>query len=636
MKSFLFLLVILSTQAVIASSDSTATLQESAGVVIDGDTLFTVLQPLGPFSASERAARTMKNLELLMSSRSFTADSLVLTERGMTTDVVYKGAILFSVTTADAEHLGSDRSTLAAERLNQVGGFIGRSMDSSWNTDLLMSIATSMGLLLLLIGLFWLSRIIFPKLYASMEKAEGTLIRGIRIRSYELITAASMGSFLQILTRGFRLVLSLAAVYYAVMISMRQFDVTRDIGIEPYLFGFLTSILVTTTTFGVLRVILRFHTWAATLIYGWKGSLIRPVRLKSVEVLSEARIAELLVLSTKLIRFGLIGFVVYFYVTLILGLFPLTSTWSETLFGYILTPFMNAVSAFVNYIPNLFSIIVIIVLTSYLLRLMKFISLEIARGTLTLPGFFPDWAIPTFKIARFLVIIFAAVVIFPYLPGSDSPFFQGISIFVGVLFSLGSSSAVANIVSGVVLTYMRPFQISDRVKIADTVGEIVEKTLLVTRIRTIKNVDVTIPNAMVLGAHIINYSSSAEDRGLVLHTTVTIGYDVPWRKVHELLLEAARKTEAIIDEPASYVHQTALDDFYVRYELNAPTDNPSRMAGIYSDLHQNIQDVFNEAGIEIMSPHFAALRDGNDTAMPPGGETLPPPPPQGFRIRKTE
>jgi small-conductance mechanosensitive channel len=185
-----------------------------------------------------------------------------------------------------------------------------------------------------------------------------------------------------------------------------------------------------------------------------------------------------------------------------------------------------------------------------------------------------------------------------------------------VLFSLGSTGAVANIVAGVVLTYMRPFRIGDRVKIAETVGDVIEKTLLVTRVRTIKNVDITVPNAMVLGSHIINYSSVAKERGLILHTSVSIGYAVPWNRVHELLIAAALATDDILKEPKPFVLQTSLDDFFVNYEINAYTEKPNAMVTLYSDLHRHIQDKFNEAGVEIMSPHFSAVRDGNQAAIP--------------------
>jgi small-conductance mechanosensitive channel len=182
---------------------------------------------------------------------------------------------------------------------------------------------------------------------------------------------------------------------------------------------------------------------------------------------------------------------------------------------------------------------------------------------------------------------------------------------------------VANVVAGTILTYTRAFEIGDRVRIADTVGDVIEKTLLATRVQTVKNEIVTVPNALVLGSHITNFSGSPSPRAqpLILHTTVTIGYDAPWRMVHELLIAAALRTSGIQKNPNPFVLQTSLDDFYVHYQINAYTAEPGRMTLIYAELHQNIQDCFNEAGVEIMSPHFSSLRDGNRKAVP--GDYLP-------------
>jgi small-conductance mechanosensitive channel len=254
--------------------------------------------------------------------------------------------------------------------------------------------------------------------------------------------------------------------------------------------------------------------------------------------------------------------------------------------------------------------------TYYSLRLIRFVFNEIGKGTISFPGFHRDWAIPTFQLIRVGAIALALVVAFPFLPGSSSPAFQGVSIFIGALLSLGSTSVVANVVSGVVLTYTRAFRVGDRVKIADTVGDVTEKALLVTRVRTIKNVEVTIPNSLVLQSHIINYSSMAESRGLILNTTITLGYDIPWRKVHEALVSAARRTNGILADPPPFVFQTSLDDSYVSYELNAFTDRANDMQIIYSDLHQAVQDSCNEAGIEILSPQYGAIRDGNRSTIP--------------------
>jgi small-conductance mechanosensitive channel len=215
-----------------------------------------------------------------------------------------------------------------------------------------------------------------------------------------------------------------------------------------------------------------------------------------------------------------------------------------------------------------------------------------------------------------LILILVAVVVFPYLPGAKSPAFQGISIFLGLLLSLGSTSAVANGISGIILTYMRSFLPGDWVKIGDTVGEVMEKNMLITRILTPKHEVITIPNATVMNGTVMNFTREAKNEGVIFHTTVTIGYDAPWRTVHQLLVDAASATKNVLTNPQPFVLQTALNDFYVTYELNAYTDNPRNMQFIYSDLHRNIQDKFNEAGVEICSPHFSALRDGNLIAMP--------------------
>jgi small-conductance mechanosensitive channel len=241
---------------------------------------------------------------------------------------------------------------------------------------------------------------------------------------------------------------------------------------------------------------------------------------------------------------------------------------------------------------------------------------QIKKGELEIRGFYPDWADPTEKLIRMLVFVLALVVAFPYLPGATSPAFQGISIFLGLLLSLGSSSAVANALAGIILTYMRSFLVGDWVQIGDTMGEVAEKTLLVTRILTPKAEIITIPNATVMSGSVKNYSVQAKKSGVIFHTTVSIGYDAPWRTVHSLLVDAALATKDVLRQPSPFVLQNRLDDFYVFYELNAYTDAPSRMLDIYSDLHQNIQDKFNEAGVEICSPHFSSLRDGNSIAIP--------------------
>jgi small-conductance mechanosensitive channel len=269
-----------------------------------------------------------------------------------------------------------------------------------------------------------------------------------------------------------------------------------------------------------------------------------------------------------------------------------------------------------NYLPNLITVIVIIVVFRYVLKGLYFLKLEIQQENLKLPGFYSDWAAPTYQIVKVLVFAFMIVVIFPYLPGSDSPVFQGVSVFLGFLFTFGSAGSLSNIIAGLILTYMRLFKMGDRVKIGSISGDVIEKNMLVTRVRTTKNEIISIPNATVMNSHTINYSSDAPEKGLIMHSTITIGYDVPWRKMEAVLIKAALKTPLLLDDPAPFVLQTSLDDFYVSYQINAYTREPNKQATIYSNLHANIQDFCNEAGIEIMSPHYRAARDGNQSTIP--------------------
>ncbi len=311
-------------------------------------------------------------------------------------------------------------------------------------------------------------------------------------------------------------------------------------------------------------------------------------------------------------------YVVLLYITLpiIFSIFPFSRNWADVLFQLIWSPFKGVIFAIWEYLPKLFKILVIYFVMRYVMKFVKYIFHEIKLKKFVISGFHADWAMPTYSIVRFLLYAFMFVLIFPLLPGSDSDIFKGVSVFIGILFSLGSSSAIANMVAGLVITYMRPFQVGDRIRIGEATGDIIEKTLLVTRVKTIKNEIITIPNSSVLTGNTINYSIGAKETGLIIHTTVTIGYDVPWKEMHQALIDAALRTPMIMKEPVPFVLQTSLDDFFVSYQINAYVREASKQAIIYSNLNQNIQDVCNERGIEILSPHYRAARDGNNTTIP--------------------
>lgn len=306
----------------------------------------------------------------------------------------------------------------------------------------------------------------------------------------------------------------------------------------------------------------------------------------------------------------------YLSLPLLFSIFPQTKDYTYTLLNWIISPAKSVINNIIAYLPNLFTILVVYFFTSYAIKGVHYLANEVEKGNLTIKGFYPDWTRPTYNIVKFLLYAFMMIVIFPYLPGSGSPAFQGISVFLGILFSLGSSSAIANMVAGLVITYMRPFKVGDRVKIGEVTGDVLEKTMLVTRLRTIKNEEITVPNATVLSSHTVNYTAGSQNTGLIVHTTITLGYDVPWKKVYLALTDAALRTELILTDPAPFVLQTSLEDFYVSYQINAYTKFPSSQAKIYSDLHQHIQDCCNEVGIEILSPHYKAMRDGNQSTIP--------------------
>jgi len=302
---------------------------------------------------------------------------------------------------------------------------------------------------------------------------------------------------------------------------------------------------------------------------------------------------------------------------IIFSQFPATQGYARQVGYWVWNPIVAIVYGMLGYLPNLFYILVILVVVRFILRMITYIFRAAERGLISLePWVQQDVARPTGLIIRVVIVVVGLFFIAPLIPGTGSTAAKGISIILGLMISFGSTSTVGNFVAGIVLMYMRPFQITERVKIGDTVGDVIERTFLYTKVLTIKNEEVIVPSLIALGSPLINYSSRARTQGLVLHTSVTIGYDVPWRQVHELLQSAAARTSHVAKEPEPYVLQTALDDSYVKYQINVHTDQASKMALIYSELHQNIQDVFNEARVEICSPHFRQVRDGNSTTVP--------------------
>ncbi len=370
----------------------------------------------------------------------------------------------------------------------------------------------------------------------------------------------------------------------------------------------LAILVILVLTF-LIFLVNRFYKKLRLYIKQQSGKRIKGILIKDYELFNAGMQIDVLLFLANVFRWLLIGLLVYLALPLLFGIFPWTKGIANTLLGYFLNPAKRIVLAFWHYLPNLFTIIVIVTVFRYFLKGISYLKDEIEKGHLKIPNFYPDWAAPTYHIIRVLVLAFMVIVIFPYLPGSDSLAFKGVSVFLGVLFTFGSAGPLGNLVSGLVLTYMRSFKIGDRVSINDVIGDIIEETLLVIRIKTIKNEIISIPNSAVLSSPTINYSSEIAQDGLVLNTKITMGYDTPWRQVHQLLIDAALATVNIQQIPSPYVLQTSLDDYYVSYQINAYTKEAGQQDLIYSRLYENIQDNFNKAGLELLSPHYRIIQN---------------------------
>lgn len=371
---------------------------------------------------------------------------------------------------------------------------------------------------------------------------------------------------------------------------------------------FLLASAVAVVFLGLIRVVRRFFGQLDARLRGQDWNRFKSVYLQNQRLVSRR---ELMGFVSRAIQFfswlvvlglALVG------LAIVLELFPRTRPLANAALGALGDAIATVVFGIVDYLPNLLVILLAIGVANFVVRLMRAVFLGIKLGRIHLPNFYADWADTTFNLLRVVLYLVLFIVIFPYLPGSDSVAFQGLSIFVGLIVSLGSTTAVANIVAGVVLTYTRAFRVGDFIAIGDTKGSVSSRGAFVTQINTYKNELVSIPNASILSSHIVNYNDDSLGVPLTLHTEVTIGYSVPWRQVEALLLEAAANTDNVLETPAPYVLQRKLNDFYVHYELNVATRAASQMPKVYSDLHRAIQDAFDAAGVEILSPHVRELR----------------------------
>ena len=345
---------------------------------------------------------------------------------------------------------------------------------------------------------------------------------------------------------------------------------------------------------------------------------------KSREVVSVTRLWKSLDATLRFVRSAVIFVLGLVYLRYLFELFPYTRPAARSVAGFVVAPLLTMWASFVAKIPDLFFLAILVFVVRIILRMLRRFFDAVEQGRVHLPNFERDWAAPTYKLMRPVVIAFAVVVGYPYIPGSGSEAFKGVSLFLGIIFSLGSSSFIANMIAGYSMTYRRAFKLGDVVQIGEVMGVVSGVRLQVTHVRTIKNEEIVVPNSQIMNAAVTNFSSLAKSDGLILHTTVGIGYETPWRQVEAMLIEAARRTPGLMTEPAPFVFHLQLGDFCVTYELNVYCSEPRKMRAIYTELHRHILDVFNEYGVQIMTPAYEG--DPQEPKVVPKEQWYSPPP----------
>ena len=367
-------------------------------------------------------------------------------------------------------------------------------------------------------------------------------------------------------------------------------------------------LLVLFITFILVWAINRLFDFLKKITLNSEHRFLTSIRIRNYDFIKKPGIVKALVKILAILRIVFLLFLLITIIPLIFDIFSSTQYLSKIIVQWISEPIKNVGIAIIGYLPHLFYIVIIAVITRYVLKILRFFALEIERGILKIKGFHPEWAHTTYVLARMMLWVLALVIMFPHLPGSDSDAFKGISIFLGVLISLGSSSAISNAIAGIVISYMRPFQVGDWIKSGEIIGAVIEKNALVTRLKTINNEDITIPNSAILSGATMNFTSIGKEIGLALNVQVKVRYDYSDNLVEELLIEAALKTNGISPKPHPYIFQISLSELNAVYELNAYTFHPENMYFIKSDLTKNIQSTFRQANIEIFSTQYVEIR----------------------------
>jgi len=329
----------------------------------------------------------------------------------------------------------------------------------------------------------------------------------------------------------------------------------------------------------------------------------------------------------RIITTGTMLFLAYLWFVYSLEQFPYSAAWGNQLGEFLISLFLDFGRGALAAIPGLIAVVIVIFLARWCVRVLNVVFKEMDRGRLSLPGVERETARTTQTLLIAAVWLFALVVAYPFIPGSDTEAFKGLSVLVGLMITLGSTGLINQVISGLFVIYSRSLRPGDYVRIGDIEGQVMNVGFLATKLKTPRQEEITMPHSVLVGAATTNYSHLAGDNGMVVTVSVTIGYDVPWRQVHSLLLLGAARTRGIRSEPAPRVLQRELSDFYVQYHLMAHLQEGENRAEVMSELHAQIQDAFNEFGAQIMSPHFESQPEKKIVVPKPEWHAAPAPPP---------
>jgi small-conductance mechanosensitive channel len=389
----------------------------------------------------------------------------------------------------------------------------------------------------------------------------------------------------------------------------------------------LLKALVRTVLASVLFIL---SCWAIRRLYRWTLGRLKMALRPRLEKLAIGGSVYLTGMVMAVLRFFLgltawaaVLFAANLWLTYWLHLFPYTRPWGETLREQVLIGLQKFIRAIIGSLPNLLVVLFIFIVARTITLVVRQLFAAIEKGQLKVAEPYVETAHPTSRIIVAVVWIVAVVAAYPYIPGSNTDAFKGVSLFVGLLISLGSTSVVGQAASGLLLMYSRALKPGDYVRVGETEGTVVILGMLSTKIRTPKNEEISIPNGVMIGTSIKNYTRLVKEEGVIVYTSVTIGYDTPWRQVHAMLIQAADRTEGLRKDAKPFVFQTALSDFYVEYQLNAYIKKPEGRVAVLAALHANIQDAFNEFGVQIMSPHY--LGDPEKAKVVPKATWYQPP-----------